>query len=112
MAGRRDGVRQFGRPRAWAGGWQEVTLHPLLAFASAANPCPPGPYYVLLLFSLFAPFLLPTTTSPPPRAAHALSLHPPTQAFSLFAITHAAVRSVGLFDENFFPAYLEDCDYE
>jgi GT2 family glycosyltransferase len=30
---------------------------------------------------------------------------------SWFAITAAAVDEVGLFDENFYPAYLEDCDW-
>jgi len=30
---------------------------------------------------------------------------------SCFAITDACIERVGLFDENIFPAYLEDCDY-
>lgn len=32
-------------------------------------------------------------------------------AASWFAITDACIRTVGLFDENIYPAYLEDCDY-
>jgi GT2 family glycosyltransferase len=32
--------------------------------------------------------------------------------YSLFAVGGAARRIVGLFDENFRPAYLEDCDYD
>ena len=32
------------------------------------------------------------------------------QAFSLFAISLPAVQAAGLFDENFFPAYLEVLD--
>ena len=32
--------------------------------------------------------------------------------FSIFALTAASVARVGLFDENFFPAYYEDNDYE
>lgn len=31
--------------------------------------------------------------------------------YSLFMITPKAVDLVGAFDENFYPAYLEDCDY-
>ena len=31
--------------------------------------------------------------------------------YSLFALTPRAVKSVGYFDENFWPAYGEDCDY-
>ncbi|HKI95465.1 MAG TPA: glycosyltransferase [Gemmatimonadales bacterium] len=34
------------------------------------------------------------------------------QGFSAFGINRAAVERVGWFDENFHPAYLEDCDYE
>lgn len=30
---------------------------------------------------------------------------------SFFAITDACIDEVGLFDENIYPAYLEDCDY-
>lgn len=30
---------------------------------------------------------------------------------SWFGVTKAAIQAVGLFDENFFPAYLEDCDW-
>ena len=32
--------------------------------------------------------------------------------FSAFAMNRAALETVGWFDENFHPAYLEDCDYE
>lgn len=31
--------------------------------------------------------------------------------YSLFSMTPMAVETAGFFDENFFPAYLEDCDY-
>jgi len=31
--------------------------------------------------------------------------------FACFAILKSAVEKIGLFDENFYPAYLEDCDY-
>ncbi len=31
--------------------------------------------------------------------------------FSCFCITKFGVETVGFFDENFYPAYLEDCDY-
>lgn len=31
--------------------------------------------------------------------------------FSCFALNPIAIREVGMFDENLFPAYLEDCDY-
>ena len=30
----------------------------------------------------------------------------------VFAITHECVRDVGLFDENYYPVYCEDVDYE
>ena len=32
--------------------------------------------------------------------------------FSAFAINRPALEAVGWFDENFHPAYVEDCDYE
>lgn len=32
--------------------------------------------------------------------------------FAAFGITRAALERVGYFDENFVPAYVEDCDYE
>ena len=32
--------------------------------------------------------------------------------FACFALNRACVDAVGLFDENYFPAYVEDCDYE
>ena len=34
------------------------------------------------------------------------------QGFSAFALDRDAVRNVGLFDENFVPAYFEDNDYD
>ena len=33
------------------------------------------------------------------------------EAYSSFAITLEGVRKIGPFDENFWPAYAEDCDY-
>ena len=36
----------------------------------------------------------------------------PVGPFSTFIITRRAVRMVGIWDENFWPAYGEDCDYE
>lgn len=32
--------------------------------------------------------------------------------FAAFAINAAAIETVGWFDENYHPAYVEDCDYE
>lgn len=32
--------------------------------------------------------------------------------FAAFGINHAALARVGWFDENYHPAYVEDCDYE
>jgi len=32
-------------------------------------------------------------------------------AANAFVLTEKAIRTVGLFDENIYPAYLEDCDY-
>ena len=32
--------------------------------------------------------------------------------YSLFSLTAKAIDVVGFFDENFYPAYLEDCDYQ
>jgi GT2 family glycosyltransferase len=34
------------------------------------------------------------------------------QGHNAFTITKLAVDTVGYFDENFYPAYLEDCDYQ
>jgi len=34
------------------------------------------------------------------------------QGHNAFAITKLAIDTVGYFDENFYPAYLEDCDYQ
>ena len=31
--------------------------------------------------------------------------------YSMFVLTRRAVQTVGFFDENFWPAYAEDCDY-
>lgn len=33
------------------------------------------------------------------------------QGYSCFAIMPEAVKNIGYFDENIYPAYLEDCDY-
>ena len=33
------------------------------------------------------------------------------EAYSSFGITRSGVRRIGPFDENFWPAYAEDCDY-
>jgi len=34
-----------------------------------------------------------------------------SRSFSCFCISNKCVDSIGLFDENFHPAYFEDCDY-
>lgn len=36
----------------------------------------------------------------------------PNHAYSCFAITPAAIEKIGAFDQNFFPAYYEDNDYD
>ena len=33
------------------------------------------------------------------------------EGYSSFALTHEGARRIGPFDENFWPAYAEDCDY-
>lgn len=33
-------------------------------------------------------------------------------AYSLFLLKNAGYRHIGVFDERFYPAYLEDCDYD
>jgi GT2 family glycosyltransferase len=35
----------------------------------------------------------------------------PSHGFSCFAINPIAIKVVGMFDQNIFPIYLEDCDY-
>ncbi len=44
-------------------------------------------------------------TKPPPGMIYG------NHGASWFAITRQAVETVGLFDENLYPAYLEDCDW-
>ena len=33
------------------------------------------------------------------------------EGYSCFSITRAGIKRIGPFDENFWPAYSEDCDY-
>ena len=35
----------------------------------------------------------------------------PSSPYASFVLTPRAVQTIGLFDENFWPAYAEDCDY-
>jgi glycosyltransferase involved in cell wall biosynthesis len=35
-----------------------------------------------------------------------------SMGYSLFGMTEAGLRTLGYFDQNFFPAYGEDCDYD
>jgi hypothetical protein len=35
-----------------------------------------------------------------------------SMGYSLFGVTPLGIREVGYFDQNFFPAYAEDCDYD
>ncbi|QPN65814.1 glycosyltransferase family 2 protein [Synechococcus sp. CBW1006] len=46
-----------------------------------------------------------------PRRPQFMPLLPAPQEFSAFALTALAWDRVGLFDENFYPAYCEDLDY-
>jgi GT2 family glycosyltransferase len=38
-------------------------------------------------------------------------IHNAGNAFSCFAISDKCIEEIGYFDENFYPAYYEDCDY-
>jgi hypothetical protein len=53
-----------------------------------------------------------SASKPQPFALHTFTFeYGATNTWSNFAITRQAVAEVGLFDENFYPAYWEDGDY-
>jgi hypothetical protein len=53
-----------------------------------------------------------SASTSPPFALHTFTFeYGAVNPWSNFAITRQAVAEVGLFDENFYPAYWEDADY-
>lgn len=90
-------------------------LHPNAGVAGAWNEIVklfPAPWWLLVNNDIqFAREDLRKLSAEVRRHGAAAGLYYSNHGASCFALTDACIAKVGLFDENLYPAYLEDCDY-
>jgi GT2 family glycosyltransferase len=93
----------------------EVVAHPNAGVAASWNEIVklfPAPWWLISNNDIrFAPGDL-AQMAAHVRADPGLALAHGNHRFAWFAVTRGGVEQVGLWDENLYPAYLEDCDWE